>query len=930
MIAKTKIKTGGVNTSDAAIIVYKNTKEELPLVGKQKILYLVIPTSELYIWTGDAYCKINGVLEDTLSNLAEKFKNDSELSSSEFAALSLRLEEVDYETQKKFIETYATIESVATSQEGVKQELNETLNLLSQNLETYREESGKELSDLATALKSAEAAIDNVNTNMGEFMKDGVFETAEIAAIGQMYNQLSQTFNTLNKEYNEAVAKIESIVDKNQNNENFDEDSFFQEEFPYFLEMKNIWADEEGNALFNDANIGQYIHQLQQNKISLDSFNLNSLFNFILCLCLHLPKDKIASSDEIAVWNNANTKLTDKLNSFEECLRQTMAAIALFDANDELQEAVGNINSVMNGLQKQIDGQIINWNDKGIPLPLYDHSTNKWFDGAEWVDTVQTEHRGPSLDWDDKYDQHINDTYVDLSTGSAYRWCNTDVGYHWCKITDTATEEVLKRAAELEGALDRKTTTFLQNYPTHPYHKGDLWIVHTNYEGYKKGEILNCVTDSIDQFDIKDWSRECTYTDDSKADELYEDMLSKLDTKFNSTMAEINKANKELNNLGLLINSRPTTEQLNQAIQQAKEEIQEDITEATAIIDYSFEDNKITPSEKQALLAELREICGYLFKLTEQHTISSYVLNRAGAFKYSQDTYYYINGVAEDLGQEITEHGSYGSMIDLLYPDIDFSANSADHYDLEDQNLYNLHTALYNLITLYNSFKIGNLTESTTISGDLTKQQLTQAFTNYYNQEQAIIKFVQEQYSDKSVNDNNKKQLINVNNLICNNREIWVRYNTATGGYTYKPATLSKICKPNTLTMQFNSTYSLTYNQVKVHTLKTNTSESLVWDKVEEIGVTMSNFQKTQLGSNLYKYTIKFISTQDFNSIAIYFPADKQSGITEACLYEDDLTEIMFKPGIPDIDLQALWKNLKLLAKATNVELTSITPSLPN
>ena len=115
MIAKTKIKTGGVNTSDAAIIVYKNTKEELPLVGQQKILYLVIPTSELYIWTGNAYCKINGVLEDTLFSLAEKFKNDSELSSSEFAALSLRLEEVNYETKKKFIETYATIESVATS-----------------------------------------------------------------------------------------------------------------------------------------------------------------------------------------------------------------------------------------------------------------------------------------------------------------------------------------------------------------------------------------------------------------------------------------------------------------------------------------------------------------------------------------------------------------------------------------------------------------------------------------------------------------------------------------------------------------------------------------------------------------------------------------------------------------------------------------------
>lgn len=517
MIAKTKIKTGGVNTSDAVIIVYKNTKEELPLIGQQKILYLVIPTSELYIWTGNAYCKINGVSEDTLSSLIEKFKKDFELSSTEFAALTLRLEEVDNETKKKFIEIYATIESVATSQEEVKQELNETLNILSKDLETYKEESGKELFDLAEALASAETTINEIHANMGNFMKDGIFETAEIAAIGQMYNQLFQTFNTLSKQYHEAIYKIESIVDKNQNDENFDEDTFFQEEFPYFLEMKNIWSNEDGNVLFNDTNISQYIYQLQQNKISLDSLNLNSLFSLILCLCQYLPKDKVASAEEITVWNNANAKLTDKLNSFEEYLRQTMAAIALFDANDELQEAVGNVNSVMNGLQKQIDGQIINWNDKGLPLPLYDHSKKKWYNGSDWVDEKQTVHKGPSSEWEEKYDQHINDTYVDLTTGGAYRWCNTEVGYHWCKITDTATEEVLKKSAELEGALDRKTTTFLQNYPTPPYHKGDLWIVHENYEGYKKGEILNCITSSNSGFNITHWSRECSYTDDSRA-----------------------------------------------------------------------------------------------------------------------------------------------------------------------------------------------------------------------------------------------------------------------------------------------------------------------------------------------------------------------------------------------------------------------------
>jgi DNA-binding FrmR family transcriptional regulator len=75
-------------------------------------------------------------------------------------------------------------------------------------------------------------------------------------------------------------------------------------------------------------------------------------------------------------------------------------------------------------------------------------------------------------------------------------------------------------------------------------------------------------------------------------------MLSKLDTKFDATIEQITAANSAITTLKSTIDSRPTKAELNQAIEQAQAEIQEDIAEATAIIDYSFEDNKITPAEK--------------------------------------------------------------------------------------------------------------------------------------------------------------------------------------------------------------------------------------------------------------------------------------------------------------------------------------------
>jgi hypothetical protein len=73
----------------------------------------------------------------------------------------------------------------------------------------------------------------------------------------------------------------------------------------------------------------------------------------------------------------------------------------------------------------------------------------------------------------------------------------------------------LAQAAKTQQALDGRITTYTSK-PT-SYKEGDLFITDNVYGSFKKGEILNCITSSNSGFNITHWSRECSYTDDSRA-----------------------------------------------------------------------------------------------------------------------------------------------------------------------------------------------------------------------------------------------------------------------------------------------------------------------------------------------------------------------------------------------------------------------------
>ena len=1041
MIARTKIKVGGVNTSDAAIIVYKNTKEEFPLVGQEKILYLVIPTSELYIWTGQAYCKINGVLEETLSSLAERFKNYSELTNSKFAALAAQIEKVDKETKQEFIDTYAQIEIAASTQEELKRELNETLNILSNDIETYIAESQKELGDLSQALDTAQSDLSTLNQNMTSFMDDGVFTTAEIVAIGQLYNQINQSFSSLAKEYTEVVDKIESIIESSNPKDVTD---FINDEFPSLNNMKSIWEDPNKEVFVNDSNIPQLVLDIHVLNKSLEDFNLQSLFRFVLELCLYISKDKKATNDERSVWQESNTYLSSQLTEFESSLRATTAAIALFDASDEIQEAVAGINSTMNGLQDQIDGQIINWNDEGLPLPLYDHNTKKWHNGTNWVDQKQTTHQGPSSEWEGKYDQHINDTYVDLTTGGAYRWCNTDVGYHWCKITDTATEEVLRKASELEGALDGKTTTFLQQEPIPPYHIGDLWIVHKDYEEYKKGEALNCIRDKKSgKFDISDWSRELIYQEeiDNQKEQIEElenirygglnllppialnnrqegyfadtDRVDESQTLFDQPVYKAQKIDPGQppicapyttypRNL-LWISGKAGTQYV--ASVYIKHENMSPLEKDFGSIKFYQSQSGETPGQ---ILSEFKQIekCDNWTQIYTTFTLDKDITvdDKIGIYVYAHalpnnnTDYFYASclklqeGNRPTPGYECTKYEAQTTLdkINLLNDDGVFqysekliirkefeeisgktvtssstSNPSLPNYDnaigiqatgslrktiqsipsdsnISTDNIKKAYTQLQyylyqwklyqNMSEKWGPIDINNYNKpdsgisvpegviKVNEGEKFSRSLLSQYFTQYYQAEQDIITQVQNQYSDQSIDDNNKKQLINVNNLIAQDR--YCVMNLGSQSLSYSPLATTKLLDTNkqyVLGFKSSSNFNIDQSQYFLYLMNLDLSAGNLWNVVagaysyNGTGIEIINDEVKDLGNNVYEHKITFkgnvSGNTKFNSIGVVRNGFALSTY-DYYLYTSDVENPAFKPGIPDIDIQALWYNL--------------------
>lgn len=195
-------------------------------------------------------------------------------------------------------------------------------------------------------------------------------------------------------------------------------------------------------------------------------------------------------------------------------------------------------------LQDQVDGNITTWFYSGVPT-----------DGNE-----------PAKNWttDNEKNNHLGDLYYDKDTGYAYRYSlNNDV-YSWIKITDNDVTQALAIANSAKDTADSKRRVFVVE-PTTPYDCGDLWI--------KDEELYRCqTTKSKDEtFEENDWIIATKYTDDTKANQVGENLtilsgtvteirkdVDKLDTTMTNTTKLVDEQGKTI---GILETKQSQTEQ---------------------------------------------------------------------------------------------------------------------------------------------------------------------------------------------------------------------------------------------------------------------------------------------------------------------------------------------------------------------------------
>lgn len=205
-----------------------------------------------------------------------------------------------------------------------------------------------------------------------------------------------------------------------------------------------------------------------------------------------------------------NKRDINKLRTPEDLERKyNLNDILTLKENYELQKnGLNKVENELNGfviatgknlkeLQDQVDGNITTWFYSGVP----------------------TDSNEPAKNWttDNEKNNHLGDLYYDKDTGYAYRYSLDNDVYSWIKITDNDVTQALAIANSAKDTADSKRRVFVVQ-PTTPYDVGDLWI--------KDSELYRCQTTKAisETFEENDWIIATKYTDDTKANQVENDL----------------------------------------------------------------------------------------------------------------------------------------------------------------------------------------------------------------------------------------------------------------------------------------------------------------------------------------------------------------------------------------------------------------------
>ncbi|MBP5710314.1 MAG: hypothetical protein J6W84_04990 [Bacteroidales bacterium] len=162
---------------------------------------------------------------------------------------------------------------------------------------------------------------------------------------------------------------------------------------------------------------------------------------------------------------------------------------AVTSAEEDFATAVADINSDIDDLQSQIDGNITTWF----------YAVDPTLSNAPAVDWTTTEEKN----------NHLGDLYYNTTSGYCWRFMLSGSVYSWQRISDTDITTALANAQAAQDTADSKRRVFVAQ-PTPPYDVGDLWVQGTS------GDILKCVTAKTSgSYSSSDWAVASKYTDDT-------------------------------------------------------------------------------------------------------------------------------------------------------------------------------------------------------------------------------------------------------------------------------------------------------------------------------------------------------------------------------------------------------------------------------
>ena len=139
-----------------------------------------------------------------------------------------------------------------------------------------------------------------------------------------------------------------------------------------------------------------------------------------------------------------------------------------------------------------------------------------WEGQIDGVVQTYAQSEDPSNSWDvSEKENHEGDIWYDTISRNTYRWD----GSIWVKFEN--------EDAILASELAQTKAQIFVSTPTPPYYKNDIWITDLNGGGVVK----TCINERLEgDYDASDWVEGLKYTDDTKANELENDLHNNYST----------------------------------------------------------------------------------------------------------------------------------------------------------------------------------------------------------------------------------------------------------------------------------------------------------------------------------------------------------------------------------------------------------------